>query len=419
VADSLNSAGERKPYTFTAEPGHTVYLDGLSSSANFRAMLTDETGAEVMPEWWLDRDAGVVTLERGGTYTITVFGVQETTGAFSFKLWDVPAPLTFEFAIGDVVSEGSLGTGSGNIESPGAQDIYTFTAAARQGIMFDGQGGSPSIRATMTDEAGTVIFQGEWLDRAAAIRTLERSGTYTITVSSVDGMTGAYSFQVWDVPSPQEFELQIGDTVSDGEPGAGAGSIETPGVRDIYTFTAQPGQVIFFDAITGGPYIRATMTDEDGAPIFENEWTDRAAVQHTLERGGTYTITVSGVDDTVGAYSFQLWQVAPPQEFATAIGDVVSDGVPAVGAGNLESPGAQDIYTFSAQAGAVIAFEPQGGNYYMRARLVDEAGSVIFEDVPMDRAAGEYMLARGGTYTLTITNVLDAYGTYAFQVIRR
>jgi hypothetical protein len=92
VTDTLNAGDERRPYTFTAEPGHILYLDGTGTTNTIRATLTDESGAQVGQEWWLDRDNGLVTLEAGGTYTLTVFSVQNATGAYSFKLWDVPAP---------------------------------------------------------------------------------------------------------------------------------------------------------------------------------------------------------------------------------------------------------------------------------------------------------------------------------------
>ncbi len=43
----------------------------------------------------------------------------------------------------------------------------------------------------------------------------------------------------------QEFETAIGDEISNGEPGPGAGVIEAPGSKDIYTFSAEAGQDIY------------------------------------------------------------------------------------------------------------------------------------------------------------------------------
>src|SRR5258705_548731 len=71
-----------------------------------------------------------------------------------------------------------------------------------------------------------------------------------------------------------------------------------------------------------------------------------------LTNGGVYTITVYGLEDSTGTYQFELFDVVP-QSFNIAIGQVVANGVPAVGAGNLETPGALDIYTFNGMAGQV------------------------------------------------------------------
>ena len=95
-----------------------------------------------------------------------------------------------------------------------------------------------------------MIFENHRLDHGTlspGIRTLDRGGTYTITVAGIHNRRGAYQFQVWDVPAPDQFAITIGDTVSDGAPGSGAGNLETPGVWDVYTFEANPGQVVYFD----------------------------------------------------------------------------------------------------------------------------------------------------------------------------
>src|SRR6185503_5853903 len=83
-----------------------------------------------------------------------------------------------------------------------------------------------------------------------------------------------------------------------------------------------------------------------------------------LNLSGSYTITVQGSSTNnpsqVGAYSFRLRTVPPDQRFTIAIGDRVTNGQPAPGAGNVETPGARDIYTFFATAGSQVYFEDLG-----------------------------------------------------------
>ncbi|MEZ4731121.1 MAG: hypothetical protein R3E79_28710 [Caldilineaceae bacterium] len=201
---------------------------------------------------------------------------------------------------------GSPGAGAGNIETPGVKDIYHFTAVAGQQIYFDVQqainaGGRrrmPPAPLSSTPASAVAI---------RASRPLAVGGTYTITVGNDRGDgTGSYQFQIWNVPAAQVFTINIGDTVSNGVPGTGAGNIETPGVKDIYHFTATPGHRVNFDvqqAINAGWQV----TDAAGTVIFNTCLGCGDPGVKTLTLGGTYTITV-GNDrgDGAGPYQFQL-----------------------------------------------------------------------------------------------------------------
>jgi hypothetical protein len=417
-AGNIESPGARDIYTFTVEAGQTLYMDGLGSLSTLRALLTDVAGTSLVPEWWLDRDNGSVTLA-SGTYTLTVYGWADSIGVYSFKLWDVPPPETFEFTIGDTISDGVPGAGAGSIESPGVQDIYAFTAEAGQTIYMDGLGDNSALRALLTDAAGTALAPEWWLDRDNGTVTLEAGGTYTLTVYGWADSTGTYSFKLWDVPPPETFEFTIGDTISDGVPGAGAGNIESPGVQDIYTFTAEAGQTIYLDGMGDNSALRAQLTDAAGTALAPEWWLDRDNGTVTLEEGGMYTLTVYGWAETTGVYSFKLWDVPPAQTFTINIGDTVSDGEPGDGAGNIESPGMQDIYTFTAQPGATVQFIGQGEDSLLRWTVTDEAGTVIFQDQWLDREAGVFTLEAGGTYTITVYGWAETTGPYQFQLVQQ
>mgnify|MGYP000076200121 CR=1 FL=1 len=49
------------------------------------------------------------------------------------------------------------------------------------------------------------------------------------------------------VPETKQFDIAIGDTVSDGEPDIDAGNLSQPGEQDIFVFEAPAGAEIFFD----------------------------------------------------------------------------------------------------------------------------------------------------------------------------
>jgi hypothetical protein len=108
------------------------------------------------------------------------------------------------------------------------------------------------------------------------------------------------------VPPPQTFTISIGDTVSDGVPAAGAGRIETPGVKDVYTFSASAGQKVLFSLLSGAMDALAwRLTDPAGAVVFNQFFIN--AGPFTLGSTGTYTLTVgSDTRDVTGPYSFRI-----------------------------------------------------------------------------------------------------------------
>jgi hypothetical protein len=239
-----------------------------------------------------------------------------------------------------------------------------------------------------------------------------------------DPGTGLYSFKLWNVPPASHFAIAIGDTVSNSVPGPGAGNIESPGVKDIYTFNATAGQQIYPDLLAHDndtTYVDWRLVDSTGSELFDTCLGCSAPAVQTLTLGGVYTLTV-GTDRNpgVGTYSFKLWNVPPPDHFAIAIGDTISDGAPGPGAGNIESPGVKDIYTFNAAPGQqidpeLLAYEVTAT--YVDWRLVDSAGSELFDTCLGCSDPSVQTLTLGGVYTLTFAADRNpAVGTYSFQL---
>ncbi len=79
---------------------------------------------------------------------------------------------------------------------------------------------------------------------------IDETGEYTIEVyyDEADDSSGSYKFEVLNVAPPDVFDIAVGDEVGPGVPGAGAGSLEFPGSRDLYRISLEAGQRVFFDA---------------------------------------------------------------------------------------------------------------------------------------------------------------------------
>jgi hypothetical protein len=443
-AGNIEEPGGLDIYTFSATAGQQVFFDlvGGESALNQVDWQLLAPDGEVLFDRVLfccgNGDPGVYTLQQAGTYTIKVGNDTDPgTGTYGFTLWDVPSPEQFAIAVGDTISNGVPGPGAGNIESPGAKDIYTFDATAGQQVFFDLVGGESALTQVdwqLLAPNGEVIFDRVLFccgNGDPGVHTLQQAGTYTITVGDdTDNSTGTYGFTLWPVPAPDQFAIAVGDTISNGVPGPGAGNIESPGVKDIYTFNATAGQQVFFDLVGGESALTQVdwrLLAPDGEVIF-----DRVLFccgngdpgVHTLQQAGTYTITVGDdTDNSTGTYGFTLWPVPAPDQFAIAVGDTISNGVPGPGAGNIESPGVKDIYTFDATAGQQVFFDLVDGDSALTQvdwRLLAPDGEVIFDRVLFCCGNGDpgiFTLGQTGVYTITVGDDTDgSIGTYGFQI---
>lgn len=113
---------------------------------------------------------------------------------------------------------------------------------------------------------------------------------------------------------------------------------------------------------------------------------------------------------------------APPDKgtFAISIGDTLSDGVPAIGSGKIESPGTEDLYRFSAAPNQRVYFrmlEHGAGMSQIKWRLTDPDGQDVFDTCLGCGDPGVQVLMRGGNYLLAVGNPKDpATGPYKLRL---
>src|SRR6185503_8677360 len=161
----------------------------------------------------------------------------------------------------------------------------------------------------------------------------------------------------------ENFNIVVGDTVSDGLPGVGAGRFATAKDEDFYSFTATAGQLVFFEALSQDPAfarnLRWQVLKPSGPAVFASFFSNPIG-RTVLPEAGVYRVRIysDGTNPNwIGAYSFRLLAIPPDQTFPFTLGSTVSDGIPAAGAGRLEVAGAEDNYLFTATAGQLAFFE--------------------------------------------------------------
>ncbi|MGI8806942.1 MAG: hypothetical protein ACR2KK_03700, partial [Acidimicrobiales bacterium] len=427
-AGNIETPGAVDTYTFTGTAGQKVFVDYITPSAcglNWR--LTGPANATVFASRGICSDPGQFTLATAGTYTITVdtSTTSSATGTYSFRITNVPGPQSFTYAVGNTVSNGVPAAGAGNIETPGAVDIYTFTAPAGQKVFVDYLTASSCyLNWRLMGPANAPVFASRGICSDPGQLTLATAGTYILTVDTptTSADTATYSFRITNVPGPQSFTYAVGNTVSNGVPAAGAGNIETPGAVDTYAFTGTAGQKVFVD------YISATtcsfywrLIGPANATVFASRGICADPGQLTLPAAGTYTLTVDTppTSSTTGTYSFRITNVPGPQAFGYTLGAQVSDGVPAAGAGNIETPGAVDTYTFTGAAGQKIFVDyisPSACG--LNWRLMGPANATVFGSRGICSDPGQFTLPTAGTYTLTVDTPATSAntGTYSFRI---
>ena len=158
----------------------------------------------------------------------------------------------------------------------------------------------------------------------------------------------------------------------------------------------------------------------NGAVLFDlkRDQDNGISGAYTLPVAGTYSISIGDDRDAgTGTYGFSLGSAPASQQFAIAIGTRVSNGAPTEGAGNIESPYGQDIYTFTASAGQSIAITLESVDALIassNAQLVAPDGRVIAGS-SISFIGGIYHLPSAGTYSFVVS-ARNNTGTYAFRL---
>ncbi|WP_336212179.1 serine/threonine-protein kinase [Nonomuraea sp. LPB2021202275-12-8] len=446
-AGVIESVGARDVYIFSGGKGQRVFFDVLEAAEHVNWRLSGPDGKAVfdgvgMYDSTFDRpvDQGTLVLSQAGEYQLVVHGDGDATGAYRVRVWSARDSGAVALRLGDEVSDGRPVGGAGNIESPGVRDVYEFSAKRDQRVYFDAVEASEGLRWALRGPDGKVVFDGvemydSTFDRPVDQGTLvlSQAGEYQLIVYGNGDATGAYRVRVWSARDSGAVALRLGDEVSDGRPVGGAGNIESPGVRDVYEFSAKRDQRVYFDAVEASEGLRWALRGPDGKVLFDgvemyDSTFDRPVDQGTLvlSQAGEYQLIVYGNGDATGTYRVRVWSAQDSGAVALRLGDEVSDGRPVGGAGNIESPGVRDVYEFSAKKDQRIYLDVKEASEGLRWALRGPDSKVVFDGVEMydstfDRPVdqGTLTLSQAGGYQLIVYGNADATGTYRMKIERR
>ncbi|WP_423464301.1 VWD domain-containing protein [Promicromonospora sp. MS192] len=388
-AGRLETTASVDRYTFSLTAASTLqYQQVLQKFFDYR--LIDTATGDVVGDGYTDKQFDLPA----GTYALEV-GHGNDKGAYSFKLFAVPAPQSFAYTLGTTVANGVPGAGAGTLETIASVDRFTFTTTAVMALQYDMLTFNfPNFRL-ISLSSGQVVASG-FSDKQFTIPPDQ----YAFEVT---GIQGSYSFNLFEAPQPQTFAYTLGSTISNGVPATGAGNLETVASVDRYTFSVPAdGQYqVQITALTNYKILNATTN----AVVVSSDSSRRVDLTE-----GDYVAEVGpGIRAT---YTLRIYEVPAPQVFAYTLGTTVSNGVPAAGAGNLETTASVDRYTFTLQQETRLQYEYFSPTFPLSFSIINlTSGQVVGtgnSNKQFTLPAGQYALEFGGGQS----------GTYSFQLFQ-
>ncbi len=219
---------------------------------------------------------------------------------------------------------------SGVIQNQGQEHRYTFHAEAGQAvtIVMQAPPGGPldSFLELRGPDGATLITNddgGGGVDSRIENFVLPVSGEYTLLAYGFNHTsTGSYGLRLslgtpLPTSTPTATPTRGGGTISPGE--RRSGTIHTSGQADSWQLAAQPGQYVTINLRAAGgsaldPYLE--VIDPDGAIVAADDDSggrlDARIANLPLTRRGIYTLRVSSVSGSIGAYELILQGGQPP-----------------------------------------------------------------------------------------------------------
>jgi hypothetical protein len=245
------------------------------------------------------------------------------------------------------------------------------------------------------------------------------AGNYELAVSPWDG-PGTYKLDIYEQPPPQVYDVTVPTTVSDGVPAAGAGKLETPVSEDRYTFSTvskKTFRIEFWDCRSGQGGVLSPIWELVDAVSGATIKADAGCAAKTVPDlpAGSYRLKVTRPGDT-GSYKLRL---APRELIPIALPGSISDGVPVTGAGRIETPVAEDAYSFSTAAAGSLQVTLSQCQPALQWQLVD-AGSGAEVKSERNSCSGTLVSALpAGNYELYVSMFTGPnLGTYKLDIFK-
>ena len=340
IRRALTVPGATEIFSFTLTETKKIYCDSLIDRTDTRWSLTGPDGKIVDNRAFGSSDstdiAGSNVLDlAAGEYRLTVDGVGDATGDYSFRLLDITNATSI--APGTLVA----GHNEGRLT-----DLYAFDVVAGQRFFFDRRGlsgGNVSWRLIGPDGES---IRGPESFNDSGIFTLNRTGTYRLAIEGRSTNTAPfdYSFSLSRV-TDDEAGLEVGELVD--------GQIVGPGDTRTYVFDLASDARLFFDSLRQAGNLHWTLVGPRGKEVESRYFTSSDGVNgapHLSLVAGQYRLTVAGAGDATGDFAFRLLDASAAADVTGlgSFGEPLGDG----GASAAIERGSGAPLDYSGQGGA-------------------------------------------------------------------
>jgi large repetitive protein len=277
--------------------------------------------------------------------------------------------------------------------------LLTFKLTAGQTYYLNVPASSGDLTARFYSPNGYLVFSQPLSDRAGI--TAEVTGNYALAIEGGVGNTAPATYSVRLVPTlVATGSLTVGHTIDD--------SISLPSQSVAYAFTLAAEKHLLFDTLSSGPGLQWSLAGPGGPVVtimslLIQDGLNSPSMPLLDLPGGDYTLTVSGVGNATGAYSFRMLDAT------SSAASVTSFKLGADVTAKLDVATGAVLYGFAAKAGDTVSFNVQSGADTAVWRLLDPYGRPVFGPSRVESQTG-ITLAATGTYVLVIKGTLDASG---------
>jgi uncharacterized protein YdeI (BOF family) len=357
-----------------------------------------------------------------GTYRVKV-SHSGSVGTYDIGVLVQPPPQMFDISPPASISNGVPAAGAGNLETTASEDDYRFTPSYTNDIQVNFSSCASSLGYNVDwklsdSQTGVVLYSATGCNAHTVAGV--PAGTYSVAVTR-NGAAGTYNLGVTLVPAPDVFNVTLPVAISNGVPAQGAGNLETTASQDDYIFSTTSSGAIQVDfsncSSSLGYFVNWALVDTfTGASLYSTAGCSSKLV--TSVPAGRYSLNVSR-SGASGTYHVGVLAQPPPQVFNVSLPATISNGVPASGAGNLETTASEDDYAFTTSTTGTlqVAFSSCASSlgYYVVWKLVnDSSGSTVYSASSCSTktisalAAGQYRIivthnGASGTYALSVT----------------